>query len=221
MNAPTRGTIRVDGELHGAIIKRIPEACVAAECFCGQLLRAWGLPVPEPIVVMDGEVKIFASLEAVYPSLKKNIGWHVDLPPQQRQVIERIGAAIACSLPDAARLLAADEAISNADRNLGNILWDGTEHAYIDHERTLGLVAHNHNLMAVFASLSGMEAELEQGAIAAALSLPNDVLETLAESDLIDAAPLVEYVKMRLPGLGMRILARFPKPKDLLQHTSP
>ncbi len=217
---PVRAVILVDGTLHAAIVKRIPLENIVAECFCAILLRAWKLPVPEPVLVRDGDAMLFASLESVYPSLKQRIGWRPHLPDDARRAIEDYGIRLVCGLPDAALALAADEVIANADRNLGNILWDGAEHAYIDHERTLGLVPFEHNLLALFAIYAGKAEAIEKAAVAAALTLSSDVLHKIDLTAGLDAGPSVEYVEKRLPVLAMRILDRFPKPSDLLSHVS-
>lgn len=137
INSPMRAAVRVDGELHAAIVKRLNNRELLAECFCAMLLTAWGLPVPEPVLIIDNEGHAFASLDAGYPSLKKRIGLlNSGNNEALRTLLVKVGATIACAFPDAGRALAIDELIGNDDRNLGNILWDGEHHAYIDHERT-------------------------------------------------------------------------------------
>lgn len=122
LTGPVRGIIKADGQLHAAVIKRIPAPAVLAECFCALLLRAWGLPVPEPILVAERETLAFASLDAGYPNLKQRIGWREGLPAPFKAALERLGAAIVCAWDDAPTALAVDELIANADRNLGNFL---------------------------------------------------------------------------------------------------
>ncbi len=216
INRPVRTTIRVDEGIHAAVIKRIPQSAVLVECFCALLLRGWGLPVPEPILVTEGDNLVFASIDAGYPNLKQRLGWRDNLPEAQAEQLRRIGAAIICAWQDAPKALMADEAIANADRNLGNFLWDGGEHAYIDHERSMGLIPHTTNLMAVFAALAGKTVDMETGAVAAALSADRGMPASIENPEGIDFSPLVAYVETRLPTLATRVLTRFPKPHDLL-----
>lgn len=225
INRPVRATVRVDEASHAAVIKRLPPQAVLAECFCALLLRGWGLPVPEPVLIIENQGLVFASLDSGFPSLKQRLGWHETLPQPQQDILSRLGAAIVCGWSDAPRALAADEAIANADRNLGNFLWDGAEHAYIDHERTLGLAAHTANLMAMLAELAGKSGEMEAAAVTAALaldaSLPGSIKAPDTAPEQVDFSPLVEYVEARLPALASRVLARFPKPHDLLAGLDP
>jgi hypothetical protein len=63
-----------DGTQRAAILKRAPLGEVAAEAFAALLLRAWGLPVPEPFIVDEPEAPAFASADAGYPNLKQRLG---------------------------------------------------------------------------------------------------------------------------------------------------
>jgi hypothetical protein len=215
LTQPVRGIVKVDGQLQAAVIKRIPKDAVIAECFCALLMRGWELPVPEPILVVEGETLVFASLDSGYPNLKQQIGWHDGWPAHIKQRLERFGASIVCGWPDAPRLLAVDELIANADRNLGNFLWDGSTHAYIDHERTLGLYPHVHNLLVVMALVVGKAEPIEAGAVAAALALDRSIPAAIESPEELDFSKFVAYIESRLPALASQVLARFPQPKDL------
>ncbi|MGO4151389.1 hypothetical protein [Cupriavidus sp. YAF13] len=221
INGAVRAVIKVDDVLHAAIVKRIPLQAVLAECFCGMLFRAWDLPTPEPILIHDGVDLLFASLDAHYPNLKKHLGFADTLPDAQKMQLQVLAASIVCSWEDTPKALAADEAIANADRNLGNFLWDGIDHAYIDHERTLGLVTHERNIIALLAQIAGKAEEIERSSVAAALVLDTGAPSRVQALDNIDFAPLVEYVEQQLQGLANRVLARFPKSKDLLTGLEP
>lgn len=221
ITGPVRGVIKVEDQLHAAVIKRIPKDAVVAECFCALLMRAWGLPVPEPILVMEEETLVFASLDSGYPNLKQRMGWDDGLPEQAKLILEKVGAAIVCEWDDAPMALAVDELIANADRNLGNFLWDGVTHAYIDHERTLDLVPHQRNLMAVLSMMAGKSSEMEAGSVAAALTLGRTVPSTLSAPAAMDFSAQVAYIESRLPALAAQVLARFPKPQDLLTGLAP
>ena len=207
--------IRVDGEIHRAILKRIPLDGVLAECFCGMLLRLYGLPCPEPILIHEADSLAFASLEVNYPNLKQRLCWDDRHPEPLKAILVQLGAAIVCEWPDAPLALALDEWIANADRNLGNFLWDGADHAYIDHERTLGRVDHQRNLMADYAELAGRVQALQSGAVSAALMLDSSILSRLSSPDELDFSRLIHYVETRLSGLAAQIIKRFPQPQDL------
>lgn len=216
VNAAVRAVIRVDGISQLAIVKRIPFQSVLAECFCGLLFREWGLPTPEPILIRDNTEVLFASMDAGYPNLKKRLGWDDQLPENQQQALVNLCAQIVCSWPDIPHALAADEAIANADRNLGNFLWDGSEHSYIDHERTLGIYPQSRNIIAELAKLANKAEEIERAGVAAALTLdlaaPNKIVAPVD----VDFSSCVNFVERQLQGLANRVLARFPKPTDLL-----
>lgn len=127
-----------DGTQRAAILKRAPLGEVAAEAFAALLLRAWGLPVPEPFIVDEPEAPAFASADAGYPNLKQRLGLPHMPDCERRQRAELVGCRIATTLPTSALAAAADEAIDNRDRNLGNILWDGASEDWIDHAYALG-----------------------------------------------------------------------------------
>lgn len=216
VNAAVRAVVRVDDVSQLAIVKRIPLQAVLAECFCGLLFRGWGLPTPEPIIIRDNSEILFASIDAGYPNLKKRLGWDDQLPESQQQALVNLCAQIVCSWTDTPRALAADEAIANADRNLGNFLWDGSEHAYIDHERTLGLYPQHRNIIAELAKLANKAEEIERAAVAAALVLDGAAPNQIVPPDDVDLCACVNFVERQLQGLAGRVLARFPKPTDLL-----
>lgn len=221
VNSSLRAIIRVDGTLHRAILKRLPQDGVLVECFCGMLLRAYGLPCPEPILIRDGDTLAFASLEVDYPNLKQRLCWDERHPEVIKAVLLRTGAAIVCGWQDAPLALAIDEWIANADRNLGNFLWDGESHVYIDHERALGRVTHRHNLMAHYAELSGQTEIMQRGSVSAALMLNSAALAALSGPMDVDFSALVDYVEKRLSGLASQILQRFPQPHDLFSMPDP
>ncbi|WP_060733569.1 hypothetical protein [Burkholderia cenocepacia] len=216
VNSAVRAIIRVDGKSYAAIVKRIPIEAVLAECFCGLLFRLWELPTPEPILLQSGDDILFASLDVGYPNLKKRMGWPDTLASGQRQILETMCARIVCSWDDIAKAMAADEAIANADRNLGNFLWDGANHSYIDHERTLGLWPHERNIIAILAQLAGRAEEIQRSGVAAALVLDPTAQTKISGPDGVDFSAYATFVAGQLQGLARRVLARFPEPKDLL-----
>lgn len=208
------------GEVVGAILKRIPFEAVVTESVAALLLRAWNIPVPDPYIVADGDLISFASRDTGYPNLMKFIG--VDALPQGSNEYEaalRIAAQLAAGLPSTAAVLAADEAIANSDRNLGNILWDGVQESWIDHERSLARDGSDAstNKLADIAIFAGAGEDVERTAVSAWLMMDRTVLSSVAEavSPVASCETIVEHVAERLNRLGMLITSRFPRTDDL------
>lgn len=222
-----------DGSHLSAVLKRIPLQSVLAEAFSALLLRAWGLNVPEPFLVQESnQLLSFASADATYPSLKQR--FRVDeLPagPVKEQLIRFVCSMVA-NLPQTPLALMADEAIDNRDRNLGNILWDGKEETWIDHELALGL-AHHHpdaNKLALMASSANNVEAIKASAVAGWMTVDRskvDVVHDVVGSTVDSIAianvktPLPDFsllVSQRLATLGNRILGRFPSQQDLFSQ---
>lgn len=204
------------GARRAAILKRIPKQAVLAEAFSALLLRAWGLTVPDPYLVPEGNEIYFASADATYPSLKHRFGIK-DLPNgPAKDALVKAACHIVASLPQTPLAIVADEAIDNRDRNLGNVLWDGAEEAWIDHELALGLAAHldDLNKLAMMVNATDASSPISQSAVAAWMSLDRSTPEHAA--NLVDAPHFAEIVSKRLVALGTRLLNRFPAPNDLL-----
>lgn len=216
---PVRAQVRVDGVAMAAIVKRVPPRELAAECLCALLLPAWGVPVPEPLVVEDGEFLCFGSLEKAYPSLKKRFALHGDLPKPLQAKRALMAGAIIAEWDETPLVIAADEAIRNYDRNLGNILWDGDARAYIDHAKALGVDAGpGINKLAGIMHTLGLAARMEPAAVSACFTLA-----ATAVTEAISALP-AEWVECRdafegfilgrLPSLANQVIACFPKPQQ-------
>lgn len=210
-----------DGSKKAAVVKRGPIGQIAAEAFSALLLRQWGLTVPEPFLVEENGQLSFASADNGYPNLKQSLG--LDGLPEgpARNAAIQVAMAIACGLPSTSLATACDEAIDNRDRNLGNILWDGTTEAWIDHAFALGEGSSlkDDNKLCVMAIASGEQERLQRAAIAQALLLDRDkpkVVESLLSSTPIAQHNLASYVADRLTSLGNRLVARFPSSADLL-----
>lgn len=221
VSGAVRCTLRVQGKVIGGVLKRIPRAQVLAEAFCALLMRGWGLPIPTPYLVADGDTLAFASADTSYPNLMQKLG--VDSFPEgsrEYNAALRVAALVAVRLPSAPLAAVADEAVENRDRNLGNILWDGASEAWIDHALTLGNGAHlpDANHLCTAAVVVGDAKRLQHAAIAAWLALDRSLTQQAA-AGLADAADMAEqaaFVADRLNALGARLLARFPAPDDLL-----
>lgn len=222
-----------DGSHLSAVLKRIPLPSVLAEAFSALLLRAWGLNVPEPFLIQESDqVLSFASADAAYPSLKQR--FRVDeLPkgPVKDQLIKFVCTMVA-TLPQTPLALMADEAIDNRDRNLGNILWDGKEETWIDHELALGL-AHHHpdaNKLALMTSSANNVDAIKASAVTSWMAADRSKIDvvhdvvggTVGALAIANPGPLLPdfglFVSQRLATLGNRILSRFPNQNDLFSQ---
>lgn len=210
-----------DGTRRAAIVKRGPIDQISAEIFCAVLLRGWGLNVPDPFLVKEESGLAFASADAGYPSLSRRLSLDHLPDGSAKSAAMLIAARIAVSMKSAGLAAAADEAIDNRDRNLGNILWDGTQEAWIDHGLALGNGAKydDINKLCVMAvNLCGDYANLQRAAVANSMTLSASHATTAQEA--ITASGIAfeaeEFVTRRLPGLAKQVLARFPQPADLL-----
>jgi hypothetical protein len=207
-----------DGSRRAAVVKRGPIGQIAAEAFAAVLLRAWGLPVPQPFLVEDDPHPAFASADDGYPSLKQQLGLHHMPPGEHRRRAEWVACRIAVGLRTAPLAAAADEAIANRDRNLGNILWDGASEAWIDHAYALGQAdIPDANKLCDMARAVGASEQLLRSAVAQALALSRDAI-ALAAQDLpehLGAHALASLVSQRIANVASALLSRFPAPDDL------
>lgn len=217
-----RGLVRFpDGTVKAAIVKRMDARAIAAECFCSFLLRRWGLNVPEPAIVGSPPMA-FACIDVSYPNLLQRVGWSSSLPPQVRAVLEQAASRLVAGFAQMPLALAADEAIKNLDRNLGNILWNGSEVAWIDHERALGASSEpmaDMNKLAGLALMSGEHDRIAAAAVTASFTLSARAVDEAERicSAHTDTTGFSNVVSERLQHLGNAVLARFPSPSDLLE----
>lgn len=218
---PCRAIVRTNGIDIAIILKELPPPAIAAECFAALLLREWGLNVPEPILVdMDG-VLGYGSAEITYPNLKQK--FHFDLIPNAlQQIVLTHMAIIIREWKQTPLAVAIDEVIGNKDRNIGNILWDGGEPYFIDHERSFDLVKLEDRNMLAELSILGISdtSSILQAAVSTARSLSQSVMhEASAATTSLDTKYCSEYIESRIPNLVRMVLNRFPQPQDLLSET--
>lgn len=205
-----------DGTKRSGIVKRGPLNEMASEAFSALLLRSWSLKVPEPFLVDENPQVAFACADVGYPNLKQNLGINSLPDGPAKEAALRVALMIACSLPSATLACACDEAIDNRDRNLGNILWDGTEEAWIDHAYSLGARADlaDRNLLCEMSKAIGNDKDFLRGSIAQGLLLvhehPKKVAESMLATPLGKKQDLAIYVAQRLSALGNRLVNRFP-----------
>lgn len=209
-----------DGSKRAGVLKRGPVGQVAAEAFSALLLRAWGLNVPDPYLVDEGGAIAFASADLSYPNLKQFCNYDALPAGPVRRAVEYYAAHLACGFASTPLAIAADEAIDNRDRNLGNILWDGREEAWIDHAFSLGQGPSQPDLnkLCLMAVQCSQHERLARASVSQAL-----VLDQTAAGSAQAALPaplgslsLSAYVAPRITSLASRVLARFPQPSDLL-----
>lgn len=211
------------GAVVSVICKPLPPPKIVAECFAALLLRAWQINVPEPCLVTDEHELFFGSLEVAYPNLKQRLGLTQDLPAPAVAAIVAMAAALVSSWESTPIVIAADEAIANRDRHIGQILWDGGQPAWIDHEHAFGLSdLPDENKLAGLLAYCGLHETARAGAVARAFTLQDNGL--LAQVETVcnaEAYGFADFVADRLPALASKVLSRFPAPNDLLTGLSP
>jgi hypothetical protein len=210
-----------DRSRRAAVLKRGAISEVAAEAFCALLLRAWGIPVPDPFLVVENDKVAFASGDVGYPNLKQSLGLSSIPEGPAREAAMRLATDLVCSLSTAPITAACDEAVDNRDRNLGNVLWDGKDEVWIDHALTLGNADHlpDVNKLCMLVGGTKHEENFTRAALAQHLLLERAcplVIDTAISETPLGARNLAPLVTTRLATLGNRLLARFPKPTDLL-----
>lgn len=219
---PMRAKVRLaDGRAVQAIIKRLSPRETAVECYCAELFALWGLPTPPVALIDDGEALLFASLDTGYPSLKKRFGISdAQGKPEQAQRAMAAGQLIK-HWEEVPAVIAADEAINNRDRNIGNILWDGETRSYIDHAGSLAAATPGINMLAGLMYAIGESNRIERAAVAACFVLTEQAIKKATEDIPVTwleyKDEFADFVASRLPQLANKVIACFPKPqKDLL-----
>jgi hypothetical protein len=221
VNYAWRSLVRFDDETVSlAIIKKLDARGFSAEIFCSLLCRAWGLSVPEVTTVKNKEFHV-ASVDTSYPNLKQRLNLTDDLPEPIKQALILRGAKLVSTFSSTPLAIAVDEAINNKDRNLGNILWDGNNVSWIDHERALGYAGIDDvNKLVTLALMSGDDEKIKVAATATALTLsPELIVESTKNIRKIDnLVEFQEFVLQRIGSVTALVLNRFPKPNDLLSN---
>lgn len=208
-----------NGKKFSAYLKKGSLEEVLSEALASLLLSGWGLPIPKPYLVQHGADLYFASADAKYPSLKKRFNLD-QLPSPVKEQLATHAAALVCSFKSAPLAAACDEAIDNRDRNLGNVLWDGSDEAWIDHAYCFGVGNQpDQNKLCAMAVAIGEIDRMQRSSLASALTLDKSLTSRASmelSSASLDVSAMVEHVDHRLRQIGQLILARFPQPTDLL-----
>lgn len=141
-----------------AFVKIVNSRKIFIECVCAIVGRNLGLPIPSPMIVQvkhealgdvvpkDEFLLAFGSEDAGHPSFRRRMNKDSD---EAMALLKKYSKLLEISV--------FDEWISNHDRNVGNILFDGkTNFVFIDHELALpaelspDFVAHDNQFLRVF-----------------------------------------------------------------------
>jgi hypothetical protein len=123
VNLPVRGiAATADGEI-AVIAKKLCGREIAVEVICAALGRAAGIPIPEPLLLLDpNDCWHFGSADIGHPNLSKFVSH------QDSSVLDELER-----WPDLLAAACFDELIANPDRHDGNILYNGNGFLLIDH----------------------------------------------------------------------------------------
>ncbi|MFT0547894.1 hypothetical protein ACMHYO_16385 [Allopusillimonas ginsengisoli] len=208
------------GLRRAAILKRGSVGEIAAECFCALLLRAWGLNTPDPYLVRLNSEFGFGSADVGYPNLKQSLGLDGIPEGPARNAAQQVAYQLTASFKSTAAAIAADEAIGNRDRNLGNILWDGKNEAWIDHAMCLeaGASMEDINKLALIVVQTDKADAIARSAVAQALTMDQSAITesgTTVDSHLGETR-CAKFVAQRIINLANLVIARFPSTHSLL-----
>lgn len=122
-NQPWRGiAATITGEV-AVIAKKISTREMAVEVICAALGRSAGLPVPEPLLLVDSAgVWHFGSADIGHPNLSQFVS------SQDNTILDELER-----WPELLAAACFDELIANPDRHDGNILFNGQGFLLIDH----------------------------------------------------------------------------------------
>lgn len=122
-NKPLRAVAATHSGEVAVIAKRLPLREIAVEVICAALGRAAGLPIPEPLLLIDeSDHWHYGSFDVGHPNLSQYVN------PGHATIIEELA-----NWPDLLHAACFDELIANPDRNDGNLLYDGAGFFLIDH----------------------------------------------------------------------------------------
>lgn len=212
--------ITSSGVKRAAILKRGTLSEIASECFCALLLRAWGLNTPDPFLVRLGSDLGFGSADVGYPNLKQTLGLETIPYGPARTAAEQLAYQLTAGFSSTPTALAADEAIGNRDRNLGNILWDGKEEAWIDHAMCLeaGKSMKDYNKLALIVQQTNKASAIAQSAVAQALSFDTTAISEAGNivDQMLGTNDIAEFVADRIASVANLVIARFPSTASLI-----
>lgn len=122
-NRPIRGIAATQAGEVAVIAKQVSSREIAVEVICAVLGRAAGLPIPEPLLLIDSNnVWHYASADIGHPNLAQYVS------TQDSSVLDELE-----KWPGLLSAACFDELIANPDRHDGNLLYDGAGFFLIDH----------------------------------------------------------------------------------------
>ncbi|MGK0255189.1 MAG: hypothetical protein ACI9OE_002712 [Mariniflexile sp.] len=136
VNPTWKAHVKTHDNVITAFVKQLSPQKLYIECVCAVLGRYIGLPIPKPIIVKvtsdnfpdipkDKFHLAFGSEDANYPSFRRYA--------ESKEAMQKL-KKFAKTLD----IAVFDEWISNWDRNVGNILYDGGNNfSFIDHENAI------------------------------------------------------------------------------------
>lgn len=128
-NRPVRAVAATHAGEVAVIAKKLPLREIAVEAICATLGRAVGLPIPEPLLLMDeSEEWYYGSIDLGHPNLARYV------KSGDSSVIDELA-----KWPSLLHAACFDELIANPDRNDGNLLYDGAGFFLIDHGQCIPL----------------------------------------------------------------------------------
>jgi hypothetical protein len=136
VNPTWKAHVKTHNNVITAYVKQLSPQKLYIECVCAVLGRYLGLPIPKPIIVKvtsenfpeipEGNFHLaFGSEDACYPSFRRYAKSN-EAMEQLKKFAKTLDIGVF------------DEWISNWDRNVGNILYDGGNNfSFIDHENAI------------------------------------------------------------------------------------
>lgn len=122
-----------------AYAKRLPYMQFLVELMAALMGIEMGLPIPEPAAAFSENDELwFASVDMKYPDISRHLlieNNQIANTPQNTEIFYRLA-----NWPAIQQAIGFDEWIANADRNIGNVLFDGKDQFYlIDHDQAMQL----------------------------------------------------------------------------------
>ena len=228
-----RGIVRLSaGDDITAIVKPGTLGQIAAELYIASLAKELGLEVPEPILVLDpnGNRLLAGSVDVALPNLCVAFP---TLDPNNVADLRQL-ATIVSNWPEHLNVAAFDEWIANLDRNLNNLLWNGSSFILIDHsmslqQQTSGMPDANKLVVLLLFLITddvGRRRILNQMSKAARTFDESQAAHATHCLGGVPVAPISslasgfdDFLKNRLPIIGDLIKARFPGGQQILVST--
>ncbi|MGK0376782.1 MAG: hypothetical protein ACJA1Z_000586 [Patiriisocius sp.] len=217
VNPTWKAHVKTHDNVITAFVKQLSPQKLYIECVCAVLGRYIGLPIPKPIIVKVTSENFpeipknkfnlaFGSEDANYPSFRRYA--------ESKEAMEKLK-----KFTKTLDIGVFDEWISNWDRNVGNILYDGGNNfSFIDHENAISpplnpedYAQDNQIVNVIYAVQSEFEKyrvnrEVQSSILPQYKDLPLSILsdKTFASSYLTDKEILsvITFLEKRVDNLG-------------------